>query len=354
MSMHPDDSLPSGDRAEQAGAWCLRLAADGLSEHERAEFDAWLTADTANARAFDAAARAWEALDRASTSPELIAMRRNALDRFRRGHTTRWRRGRAGRRGVLALAAFAACLAIAAVGIGLWMHYAPQSYETGLGERRIVALNDGSRISLDAASRVKVRYGDGRRQLWLEQGRAKFAVARDPLRPFSVAAADKVVVATGTEFSVELLADRVHVILYEGGVDVLSGLPGGKALQPVEIPDDPAVPGEPAAQVLVPGSEMVARIATAVARVESADPVRSLAWEAGQLAFADEPLASAVERMNRYADRPLAIGDDAAGRVRISGVFAAGDTEAFVEGVTGVFPVRTTVDDGHQVFVSAR
>src|SRR3546814_10479709 len=44
-----------------------------------------------------------------------------------------------------------------------------------------------------------------------------------PLRPFSVAAAGKIVVATGTEFSVELLGRETRVILYEGHVAVLNG-----------------------------------------------------------------------------------------------------------------------------------
>src|SRR3546814_12464145 len=42
-------------------------------------------------------------------------------------------------------------------------------------------------------------------------------------RPFSVAAAGKIVVATGTEFSVELLGRETRVILYEGHVAVLNG-----------------------------------------------------------------------------------------------------------------------------------
>jgi transmembrane sensor len=70
------------------------------------------------------------------------------------------------------------------------------------------------------------------------------------------------------------------------------------------------------------------------------DPQRALAWESGELAFADDPLSLAVERVNRYAKQRLHIGDAAAAQVRISGVFHAGDTEAFIYGVTRLFPVR--------------
>jgi transmembrane sensor len=88
------------------------------------------------------------------------------------------------------------------------------------------------------------------------------------------------------------------------------------------------------------------------AQIVAVDPVRTLSWEGGQLVFLDEPLSSAVERVNRYSTDKLAIGDEVAGRVLISGVFTAGDTPAFVEGVTGVFPVKVRDDGGRQVLVS--
>jgi transmembrane sensor len=68
--------------------------------------------------------------------------------------------------------------------------------------------------------------------------------------------------------------------------------------------------------------------------------VRSLSWEAGQLVFEDERLDVAVERMNRYAERPLTIGDAATGSMRISGVFTAGDTEALVQGLVAAFDLE--------------
>lgn len=57
------------------------------------------------------------------------------------------------------------------------------TYQTGVG-RRVVALADGSMLSLDASTRVDVRYLGDRRELWLRSGRAKFVVAKDPLRLF--------------------------------------------------------------------------------------------------------------------------------------------------------------------------
>jgi transmembrane sensor len=78
----------------------------------------------------------------------------------------------------------------------------------------------------------------------------------------------------------------------------------------------------------------------------AADLGRSLAWEGGELVFNDEPLVRALERVNRYAETPVTLGDPAAGQVRVSGVFNAGDTAAFVEGVTAAFPLSARSSEG--------
>ena len=63
-------------------------------------------------------------------------------------------------------ASAAACMAIAAsLLIGLtaapavtWWLIRPDDYRTTMGERRVVTLSDGSKLSLDADSEVTVRY----------------------------------------------------------------------------------------------------------------------------------------------------------------------------------------------------
>src|SRR3546814_20684114 len=113
-------------------------------------------------------------------------------------------------------------------------------------------LDDDSRLSLDANTRVRVKYSRAGRQLWLEEGRARFEVAKDPLRPFSVAAAGKIVVATGTEFSVELLGRETRVILYEGHVAVLNGSAATRAT--LKLFDEKPAP-RPDYLLLHPGTE---------------------------------------------------------------------------------------------------
>ena len=46
---------------------------------------------------------------------------------------------------------------------------------------------------------------------------------------------------------------------------------------------------------------------------------RSLAWTSGRLDFADEPLAAAVARVNRYAKTPIVVGQGIPASVRVTG-----------------------------------
>ncbi|MBI1198612.1 MAG: DUF4880 domain-containing protein [Phenylobacterium sp.] len=327
------------ERVERAAIWAARLGDGPLSPGQQQEFQAWLEADPANAPALREIIGAWEEVEHYATSAEVMALREASLASARR--TMHRRTGRWPRLRVVWAAAAALLLVVSMAGAGAWIWLTPRTYQTGVGERQVVALSDGSKLSLDADTIVKVAYTHDNRKLWLERGRARFEVAKNPLRPFSVTAGDEVVVATGTAFSVELLQKQVHVVLYEGHVMLLDRT-GDGARRTVAVGERTL----PADQLLAPGRELIipahlpTQAAVVPAVVTPSDPVRSLSWEGGQLVFEDESLAAVVERMNRYAERPLLIGDAGAARLRVSGVFRAGDTDALVQGLTAAFDVQ--------------
>ncbi|HEX6859957.1 MAG TPA: FecR domain-containing protein [Caulobacteraceae bacterium] len=328
---------------EAAVAWCLRLAEGPLDPTEREAFDAWLAADPGHPALFDEAVALWSAAGDQAGAPEMVVLRGQALESARRANAGRWTRDG---RPTWRFAAIAASVMVAVLA-GVWTIGLPTTYRTGVGERELVALPDGSKLSLDADTAVTVRYTQGRRTLSLKKGRARFSVAKDPLRPFTVTSAGKTVVAVGTAFSVERLGRQVRVILYEGKVSVLDDPPLA-APRPLAIGPS----RKTADVVLKPGGELVIGDTAPVARLATADVVRSQAWEGGQLVFRNEPLADAVARVNRYADHPIRLADAAAARLEISGVFTAGDTEAFVDGVTAVFPLRAR-QDGENTIISS-
>lgn len=328
------------DRDMQAAMWCMSLADGLLDSEEQRDFDIWC-ADPDNMKAFEDALKVWRAADQAASSPEMIRMRTAALDSFRRSNAQRWTQRLRPR--WYWLGGVAAMLMVSLT-VVLTLQDSTQVFETMSGERRTAVLEDGSRLSLDAETEVDVRFRSDRRELILVRGRAKFDVARNPLRPFSVRVGDKVVVATGTSFSVELLQGRAHVLLYEGQVAVLDARTERPVLQ------KPSHRGkDPGSDVgLTPGRELVVAVnaTTSAAAVEPVNTARSLSWEGGQLSFQDEPLSAAVERVNRYSKRKIIIADASIDHMQVNGVFNAGDVDAFVEAVTTFNEIKVVRSDG--------
>lgn len=339
----PDDTCSSA--AAQAGIWCARVAESPLDSTEQAAFDVWLRASDDHQHLFETALAHWSALDTISGSPELIHHRQKALASYRMAQRQRWR---GQKRRFLWLAGGVAAAVI--LGGVLWLGQQPVKYETGPGDRQVVTLSDGSRIALDAGTRIEVTYRTHRRDIRLTAGRASFTVAHDRSRPFSVAIGNEVVVATGTEFSVERLSRQVRVVLYEGHVRILKRAQGRENPEFAMMPDGRPAPAE---TLLTPGKQLIVFTDTeapvmATGQILDAPDASPRGWETGQLDFDNEALSIAAERVNRYArDTRIAVSPDAAG-IRISGTFDAGDTAAFAAGVSAAFPVRD-VRMGNQI-----
>ncbi|HLZ77235.1 FecR family protein [Phenylobacterium sp.] len=313
---------PFNDVYEEAAAWVLRLAEGEADPGLRAAFEAWRDEDPAHAQAFSDAQASWDLLGQHAAAPELLTRRRDALDRARRTGRRRWA-GSPNRRALAAGLVGLIAAPIAAVG---WLRVrspAPTFFRTGHGEQRTIVLSDGSRLSLDARTTVKVTFTRDLRSVELLAGRANFEVAKDLARPMKVRAGARTVTALGTVFSVEQQPHAVVVTLLEGRVAVT-----GRGAIPVEMSSHQ--------QLTVPD--------TGDARLREIDAEDALAWREGKLVFDDEPLAGAAARMNNYGAPELVV-EGPAGALRVSGVFRAGDTDAFVDAVQSYFPVTVQRSD---------
>ena len=324
---------------EQAAEWALRLDEGGLDLEQQVAFEAWLSADPDHAAAFRSVALLWPETDEIADFAQLIDIRADALATMRAGNARAWR-NRFGARWKPLFAAAASLLLILLGSIYI-LHDRPITFATAIGEHRTVMLEDGSRISLDAASTVEIAYSDQRRALRLVGGRAKFDVAKDPRRPFIVSAGGRMVVATGTAFSIELVQAQMRVILYEGSVAVLDDGPSNQPPRHIALNSGKAAAADTQFR---PGTQMIAPLDRPVARIEPVDLARTLSWEGGQLNFEDEPLGLAVAQINRYSEKPVRVADPATAALPISGAFNAGDTESFIDGVRSIYPIDVHVE----------
>jgi transmembrane sensor len=313
-------------RLTQAATWRVRLAENDLDGCP--ELSAWLAADTRNADAWRRVQEDWALFGEQASSPELLQLRSRALAHAREAGQGRWVRSR---RFAIAhrLAIAAGILILAVGGLFVWMRQ-PDVYATGAGERRVVTLADGSQVALDSRSEVSVRYSAQARELTLTKGQARFDVAHDIERPFSVTADGHKVIATGTSFNVDLFGPSLLVTLIEGRV-VVSSTP-----QLV----DPGQVDTSLARITLDVGEQVVFTRQAPPKVARVNLGQASAWENGEVMSDNDSLASIVERINRYAQHPVVIGDDQTAELRISGVFHTGDVEGFVNTIAAYLPVR--------------
>src|SRR3546814_7981910 len=127
--------------------------------------------------------------------------------------------------------------------------------------------------------------------------------------------------ATGTAVNIDMVGSTVLGSLIEGRGEVLEDI--GMPHFAVPLKADGITADKPQRQVLTAGEQL--RVAPdSVPVVAMVDVGRAVAWESGHLVFADEPLSSVVERINRYATRPVKVDRDI-GKLRISGGSRTGE-----------------------------
>jgi len=318
----------------EAADWCARITANPLSDEETETLKTWLTRDPEHARAFRRAMGIWDSFSEEAVPPELDTMRHDALATFRRAKAQRKAMMQRVVRPLMAVAASVALVCGGLFSYSAYMSAQGDTYLTKPAERRIVVLADGSKVTLDADSAIRVHFKADSREIWLEKGRASFEVASNPMRPFSVDVDNRKIVATGTEFSVEKLNTQLRVVLYEGHVAIVAPEKSSRKTAPkVEV-------------TLDPGQSYSLRAGGAQPDVYATDENDKGDWRNGILMFQNEPIADAVERVNRYASRPVRL-EHVNRNLRISGIYKAGDVSAFMDGVSVVHGLRasTTQDE---------
>ena len=324
-----EQSDQMAQRIAEAVAWHTHLHESDLSTVP--EFEAWLK-DAENARVWALSIAVWEFVGSQAKEPEVVAARTEALNLVKRAMVQRrsswsWRRP--------AIAAAVALFLGGTAFEGYVLLQQPADYMSGFGERRVIRLEDGSRVSLDSDSEVTVQYSRTARELQLLRGQARFDVAHDVQRPFSVLARDQKVVATGTAFNVDITRPTVAVTLIEGHVVIF-------AQRGEELQTAPAAPVQKNKPVeLRAGQELVASI-SAQPVVKPANIQEVTAWTAGQLIFSNEALSEVVARVNHYSSTPIVIADPEIGHERVSGVFNTGDVSGFLDIVTQVLPLQVS------------
>jgi transmembrane sensor len=184
---------------EQAIAWTIRARDPDFDEWDA--LTEWLEADVAHGAAFQKLALLDDIL------PELIPASTKRQRRQVIFRPSRW-----------SAAGYGAIAAVFVAVITLSIVMAQPSYysvETGSGEQRVIALDDGSRIELNGDTQVTLSKDDPRFAV-LDRGEALFTVVHNDREPFIVEVGDAVVQDAGTVFNIIHSRETTEVGVSEG------------------------------------------------------------------------------------------------------------------------------------------
>lgn len=314
------DRPPTSTVDDDAVAWFVRLHDEEASEADRAAFAIWLEASPSHRRAWRELEAIWGQLDQVVVPKAAPAIAAPAASRSRR---PAWRPLAAAAVILLAVTA-----ALRATPDGLFA-----DHRTGIGERRVVTLPDGSRIELGPASAVDVDFADSRRTVTLVAGEAFFTVARDPTRPFVVSAGQGEIAVLGTAFDVKIgQGEAVSVVVTESKIAVSAAGSGAVGV--------------------VAGQE-VSYDRNGVSAVRSADLDAAQAWRQDQLVFHDAPLDTVLTELRRYRRGTIQLLGGELGKRRITAVFDARRPDAALETIAHNLDLRLLRATGYFVALVA-
>lgn len=309
----------------------LRVIAGRASAEEAAATAAWRRKSPENERRFReiAVLVEWatkaDRLRRPRLRPSAAELVRQAASgegsrrsRGGPGQAVRWQRW-------LRVGAYAAAAILVFLGVraGLQILNPPPSFRakefvTGPREAANVVLTDGTVIRLAGESRLHVIDRSHERSVALT-GRAYFAVAHDPDRPFTVKLAGGDVRVLGTRFAIDASTDDLRVVVVEGTVSLVAA----------------------GTQMDVGASEMARVIrGTALPVVRVPDPARLASWIGNFLAFQDTPLSQAAKELERAYDLRIEIRDSSLARRTVTAWFTDWEAHEVIEVICVVANAR--------------
>ena len=181
--------------------------------------------------------------------------------------------------------------------------------KTAMGEKSVISLADGSKITLNADSRIRYQrrtVGNGIREVFLE-GEAYFEINHNNSKTFVVHTGEITTTDLGTKFNVSAFPadNKISVALVEGKVKVSVNTP---------------VPGSTGLD-LTPSYELIYDRGEKRSSVEKFDQQEATGWLNNILVFRKLPLDEVMVRLERAYGIKFVLPDNTAGRTMITANF---------------------------------
>lgn len=304
---------PGGDEHRDAAiAWFVRLQDCDDGRVWRDHFK-WLEGNPARVAAFDAVSRLWVRLD--DLSP------RDAMPESNVVYLSE-RRPRPLRRHLWWIPAVAAAAAVIGwTQVGQNRSPASETIESAADAPRVIDLADGSRLTLNRDSKVKISLSSDERRVELVSGEVAFDIKHNAARPFTVFAGKRSVQVLGTEFNV----------LNYGGAFAVSVRRGLVAVSPV--------PGNGESRELPAGTTLIQRPGGQADSIIPGAVDEAFAWTTGRLVYIDRPLGEVAQDLGRY-DRTTVVVAPELARMRVTAVLTIKDNRSLDRQLELLLPVQ--------------
>lgn len=322
----------------EAIRWFVRLRAQNATSVDRHAHAEWLAADIEHELAYARIEQQWHDTTALEHWARTELSQLNLASRTRMGRRAKiWTTG----------LATAASLALA----GVWWSWssAPGNAQivrivTERAEQRQMALDDGSRLHVNTASDLEVRYTPSVREIVVNSGEGVFDVDHEAQRPFVVRAGRHSVIAVGTRFAVRRKDDgQWSITVIEGRVAVVRGNPSTTEDFAAVLAfgtSDPYGNG-----VFVDANERLhIDQAGRIVAEEQTDAEEATAWQAGMLKFRQMPLREVAKEISRYTRGEVRVADGVPD-YPVTGIIHIRSSETMVDYLVEVVPV-TPVKSG--------
>ncbi len=333
----------------EASEWLLAMNDRSVSLQDRAHFEAWLAADPEHERIYRLQKSAWSAV---AAMPELLhelreeearpISRITAIPAVSRRNRISARTMRAALAATVALCAVA--LVVLTGGAPRLVAYAERlfspsdTFATAVAQIKDVQLEDGSLVTLGAASELDVSFTPTERRVVLGRGEAYFEVTKDPARPFFVDAGNATVRVVGTRFDVHYGTDTVRIAVLEGGVEAATSHQHGS----------------PSIQVLTAGDILTLDPAGKPAAIRTFAQDHIASWRTGRLVYVDARLRDVVADINRYYDGEITLADDRLGDLQFTASLRPDQIDRMLEMLTSVLPIEAERVADRHIVLSAK
>ncbi len=192
-------------------------------------------------------------------------------------------------------------------------------------QNSVINLQDGSKIILDANSKIKVDFFKNTRKVAFLKGKAIFEVKKDITRPFIINSNNVQIEVVGTKFEVTNIKKISAIQVKEGTVKISKQVPNNK----YKI-----------LSLLTKGQNISINTKGEILSYGEIEPSEIATWQKGYIVFNKTPLKDALDEFARYVNINVAYEDFELAKLPIAGKFSINEFDKFLTALPKIYPLQ--------------